>query len=181
MSEHNKVPHKKVSYLAKMRFNPNTGNFEWEGTKEEVLEIYDEIKKREQNNAPQINDNVSVSIPASIKLHFEQRHDMENLSKRMPSVEQLMFYILGKSKFEHDIVEIEKKFFDKQINSRKYGKLYRELRTRLETARKSIEVSNSGAFVRKSTPYRNLPAYTFKKINATPIDTTLEKTSQSSN
>jgi hypothetical protein len=166
--------------MAKLRFDLNTGNAEWEGTPQELLEIYDALKQRDEPkhqviiSVPQVDD--KIPIPDSIRMQITKVSDEQELSKRMPTKEQLMFYILGKQKFEHDIVEVEKKFFGKQINSRKYGKLYRELRTRLEAARKSIEASNSGAFERKPTPYRNLPSYTFKKINATPIDTTLQKT-----
>jgi hypothetical protein len=166
--------------MARLRFDSN-GNLEFEGTPQELLVIYNELKQQTSTKVPskdfpQVISNSSKIPTVMLRAQFVP-NDVEQLFERMPSVEQLTFYILGKTKFEHDIVEVEKRFFGKQINSRQYGKVYRELRTRLEAARKSIEASQRGAFERKPTPYRNLPAYVFKKVNATPIDTALPKTS----
>lgn len=164
--------------MAKLRCNsvndPILNNLEWVGTPQELLDIYDGLKQRLGNNV-QIKTGFSETFDP--KFIPQAQSDMQELSKKMPTVDQLAFYILGKPNFEHDIVDVSKRFFGKQINSRQYGKLYRELRTKLETARKSIEASKRGAFERKPTPYRNLPKYTFKKVNATPLDTTLQKTS----
>lgn len=171
--------------MAKLRCNsvndPILNQLEWEGTPQELLTIYDGLRQR-FGNTLQIGNIISRHYDISPKstdrsTHIMFQSDYPELAKKMPTVEQLILYILGKPRFEHDIVDIGKKFFDRQINSRKYKKLYRELRTKLELARKSIEASQGGAFERKPTPNRNLPSYTFKKINATSLDTSLQKAS----
>jgi hypothetical protein len=170
--------------MAKMRCNsvnnPLLNQLEWEGTPQELLAIYDGLKQR-------ANDNLQLGITitpkttivssgtfASGKIRFKPSDEQE-LSSKMPTVDQLVSYILGKPRFEHDIVEVGKKFFGKQLKSRDYKKLYRQLRMNLETARKSIEVSQQGAFERKRTPDRNLPAYIFKRIHASPFDAAFNK------
>jgi hypothetical protein len=152
-------------------------SIEWTGTPQELLAIYDGLKERLSNNV-QIKTGISEKFePRFVPQFFQSQSDIQELSKKMPSVDQLITYIFEKPRFEHDIVEVEKKFFDKQLNTRIYPKLYRELRAKLDVARKSIEESQRGAFERKPTRHRNLPFYTFKKVNATPIDTTLQKPS----
>lgn len=178
--------------MAKLRCNSTNDSvlnqLEWEGTPQELLAIYDGLKER-LGNALRKEDIVphqydprpkSITEPrlrSITELVFGLPNDYSELAKKMPSVDQLIEYILGKPRFEHDIVDIGKKFFGKQVNSRQYEKLYRELRTKLEFARKSIEASQGGAFERKPTPSRNLPAYTFKKINATSLDISSQKIS----
>lgn len=155
--------------MAKVRYNsakdPILGHFEWEGTPQELLEIYDGLKQR-LGNAIQTRNNVPRRYNLSQK---PIPSDYSELAQKMPSVEQLRTYILGKPKFEHDIVNVAKRFFGKPVKSREYGRLYRQLRNRLETARKQIEAFEGGAFEQKSTPTRNLKAYTFRRVKATPL------------
>jgi hypothetical protein len=167
--------------MAKLRFDPVTGKSEWEGTPQELLAVYDELKKRLGNTIQTENNEQSQSelrfrfIPNHLK--FTPPCDYSELVQKMPTIDQLVRYILGKPKFEHDIVDISMKFFGKQIKSREYGKLYRQLRIRLENARKQIEVHEHGAFERRSGRPRNLKIYTFKRINAMPLGIQPEKTS----
>ena len=170
--------------MAKLRYgsanDPLLKDFEWEGTPQELLEIYDGLKER-LGNTLQVENSIprQYNLPQKpiIRPANRMRSDYSELAKKMPSVEQLMVYILGKPKFEHDIIDVGMKFFGKPIKSREYGRLYRHLRSRLDEARKRIEASEHGAFERKPTPNRNLPAYTFKKISATSLDMSLQKTS----
>lgn len=165
--------------MAKLRCNsvndPILNNLEWIGTPQELLDIYDGLKQRLGNNL-QIQSNIPEAFEPKNMRHFLQ-NDTQELSKKMPTVDQLAVYILGKPRFQHDIVDVSMKFFGKQLKSREYGRLYRQLRIRLDDARKRIEALQRGAFERRPTPDRNLPEYIFKKVNATPLDTTLQKTS----
>ena len=165
--------------MAKLRQDPKTGCFEFEGTPQELLSIYDELKQRKEKTI-QIADTVPHkfdppgTIPPAPSLRLLE---CELLKINMPTVDQLTTYILSKPKFEHDILDVETHFFKKQIKSRKYGRLYRELRTKLENARKSIEVSKHGAFERRSSRPRNLQVYTFKPINSVWLGEPSQKTS----
>jgi hypothetical protein len=164
--------------MAKLRCNsvndPILNQIEWEGTPQELLSIYDGLKQR-------LGNTIQLSSPITIKYDVTRRptigqlrtqvrivppDDYADLAQKMPTVDQLMLYILGKPKFQHDIVDIELNFFKKQINSRKYGRLYRELRNKLEMARKNIESTQHGAFERRSTRPRNLQVYTFRQMSS---------------
>jgi len=162
--------------MAKLRQDPKTGCFEWEGTPQELLSIYAELKQHIEKTV-QIMDTIPHKFDPPIPIHTSLNTEYQQLSKKMPTVDQLMIYILSKPKFEHDIVDVGLKFFGKPIKSRKYGKLYRELRAKLENARKQIEVGQHGAFERKSTHPRNLQRYTFRSVSATPLGIQPEKTS----
>jgi hypothetical protein len=164
-----------ASYMAKMRFDPSTGNAEWEGTPQELLLIYESLKQR-FGNTPRIENPTSPQRDPVPK-HIPPYCDYAELAKKMPTIEQLMTYILSKPRFEHDILDVGVKFFGKPIKSRQYGKLYRELRTKLELVRKAIEVSQRGAFEQRPAPNRNLRIYTFKQVNATPLGLAPQKTS----
>ena len=173
-----------VYYMAKLRQDPKTGCFEFEGTPQELLSIYDELRQRTKENpqAIQIVDTVPRKFDPSVPMRASpnlgaRMLEYEQLSKRMPTVDQLTAYILCKPNFEHDILDVETKFFEKQIKSRKYGRLYRELRAKLENARKSIEISQHGAFERRSARPRNLQVYSFKPINSVLFGQPSQKTS----
>ncbi|MCJ7635371.1 hypothetical protein MUP77_23655 [Candidatus Bathyarchaeota archaeon] len=164
--------------MAKLRCDsasePVLGHFEWEGTPQELLAIYDGLKQR-LGDTIQIGNNVprQYDIPRHTTLHC----DYPELAKKMPTVGQLVNYILSKPKFEHDIADVGLQFFGRQVKSREYGKLYRGLRAKLDMARKAIEVSQHGAFERRSTRPRNLQVYTFRSVSATPLGIQPEKTS----
>ncbi len=164
--------------MAKMRYDsvsdPILGHFEWEGTPQELLVIYDGLKQR-FGNTLQIGNSVPRQYdptpkyivakgPMVLKAPAILKSDYSELAELMPTVEQLIAYILSKPKFEHDIVDVGMKFFHKPLKSRKYGRLYRQLKAKLENARKQIEATQRGAFERRSTPARNLQIYTFKPI-----------------
>ena len=156
-------------------------NFEWEGEPQELLAIYDGLKKR-LGNSLQIDNTIPHKYdpqPKSVSGHLSFRsvvpQDYSEISKKMPTLDQLTEYILTKQKFEHDIIDVGLKFFNKPIRSRQYGRLYRELRAKLENARRSIEASQHGAFERRSARPRNLQVYTFRPVNATPLGLQPEK------
>jgi hypothetical protein len=160
--------------MAKLRCNsindPLLRHLEFEGTPQELLTIYDGLKQR-QGNTLQIGNNVEHQFDPTPKSIVRHPHIILNsecseLTKKMPMLDQLVIYILGKPKFEHDIIDVEMQFFGKQIKSRQYGRLYRELRAKLENARKTIESSQHGAFERRSTHPRNLQRYSFKPMNS---------------
>jgi hypothetical protein len=163
-----------VYSMARMRYDPKTGNFEWEGTAQELLEIYDGLKQRSSNTL-QIGNSIPRRYDIPRKLVTSKIRllpsDYDELEKKMPTVEELVAYVLSKPKYEHDIVDIGKKFFGKQINSRKYGKLYRDLSANLDRARKSIEATQRGAFEQRPAPNRNLRIFSFKQVNATLLGT----------
>jgi hypothetical protein len=159
--------------MAKLRQDPKTGCFEWEGTPQELLSIYDELKQR-LGNTIQIGNTIPHKYDIPPK-HIALQCDYSELAQKMPNTGQLVTYILSKPKFEHDIIDVELKFFGKQIKSREHGRLYRELRAKLESARKMIETSQHGAFERRTTRPRNLQVYTFRSVNATPLGIQPEK------
>jgi len=164
--------------MAKLRYdsvnNPTLRDFVWEGTPEELLSIYDGLKQR-LGNTIQIENNIPRKYDVAPIHNIKLRCDYTELAKKMPTIDQLAIYILSKPKFEHDIVDVATNFFGKQIKSREYGRLYRQLRTRLENARKLIEVNQHGAFERRTTHPRNLQRYTFRPVNAMPLGTQEEK------
>jgi len=163
--------------MAKLRYDSVTGKIEYEGTPEELLSIYDGLKQREIAAKSKETPSSHQEIPIRDWLQSKTAEQKE-LEAKMPTVKEIIEYILSKPKYEHDIVDVSKKFFNgKQIKARQYGKLYRTLRAKLELARQGIEASEGGAFERRRSPYRNLQIYTFKKVNATPLDTTSQKTS----
>ena len=162
--------------MAKLRVFPN-GVTEFEGTDQELLAIYDGLLKKRQTDQIQIVDQVPHKFDPPPPTHRQFALEVQELRKSMPTIDQLITYLLSKPKFEHDILDVETHFFTKQINSRKYGRLYRELRTKLENARKSIEVSQHGAFERRSARPRNLQVYSFRPVNATLLGIQPEKTS----
>lgn len=166
--------------MAKLRCDSINGHFEWEGTPQELLEIYDGLKQR-LGNTIQIENSVprqyDPTPPFVRHAHVLPHCDYSELAKKMPTVAQLTAYILSKPKFEHDIADVGLQFFGRQIKSREYGKLYRELRAKLDMARKAIEVSQHGAFDRRSTHPRNLQVYTFRSVSAMPLGIQPEKTS----
>lgn len=166
-------------YMAKFRIDSIIGHLEFEGTDQEILTIYDGLIKR--HNASNPSNHIQIVNTVSHKYdppkHFVLQCDYSELAKKMPTVDQITTYIMCKPKFEHDIVDVGKKFFDKPINSRQYGKLYRELRMKLENARKQIETTQHGAFERRSAPQRNLQIYSFRSVNATPLGLQPQKTS----
>jgi hypothetical protein len=156
--------------MAKLRIDSVSGTCEFEGTPQELLIIYDGLKQR-LGNTIQIGNAVPsrYDVPRKAvvgRINFGLPADYSELAQKMPTVEQLVLYILGKPRFQHDVIDIELSFFKKQVNSRKYGRLYRELRTKLELARKAIEVREHGAFERRSAHPRNLQVYTFKPITS---------------
>jgi hypothetical protein len=166
--------------MARLRQDPK-GNFEWEGTPQELLSIYDELKQRTEKTI-QITDTVLHKFEPSNAIHTpidlsSRLLEYQQLNEKMPTIDQLTVYILSKPNFEHDILDVETHFFKKQIKSRKYGRLYRELRARLENARKSIEASKHGAFERRSARPRNLKVYTFKPINSVLLGEPPQQTS----
>lgn len=154
--------------MAKLRVyskeDPMLGYSEWIGTPQELLEIYDGLKQR-------LGDTLQTQPPqkATIQLPNRMPSDYSEMTEKMPTVKQLITYILEKPRFEHDIVDVGKKFFGKPVKSREYGRLYRQLKARLETARKEIEAIQRGAFERRSTHPRNLKVYTFRRVNAVPL------------
>jgi hypothetical protein len=162
--------------MAKVRYDSEVdsilGHFEWEGTPQELLEIYDGLKKRLDNNLQLANSVTRVYDP-SPRLIIKGIHtitaESAELAKKMPTIEQLITYIASKQKFEHDVIEIENKFFERQIKSREHGRTYRELRKRLELARKAMEIKYHGAFERRSGRPRNLQIYSFRLVNAAPL------------
>jgi hypothetical protein len=171
--------------MAKLRFDsvnePMLKNSEWEGTPQELLSIYDGLKQR-FGNTTQIGNNVPRQYDPTPLTFVRHAHappycDYPELAKKIPTVEQLESYILSKPKFEHDIIDVARKFFGKPIKSREYGKLYRELSAKLDKARKLIEASEHGAFERRSTRPRNLQVYAFRPVSATPIGLQTEQKS----
>lgn len=172
--------------MAKLRQDPKTGCFEFEGTPQELLSIYDTLKRGTEKTVPlegTIPHGIEPQRPTTVisttalSSIASRMRELQQLDARMPTVDQLITYILSKPKFEHDILDVETHFFEKQVNSRKYGRLYRELRTKLENARKSIEASQHGAFERRSARPRNLQVYAFKPINSVLFGQPPQKTS----
>jgi hypothetical protein len=151
--------------MAKMRYDSANNAFEFEGTPQELLSVYDGLKQRKT-----LSDKEIKRVHERILTQATRQAEHVELESKMPTSEQLVSYILSKPKFEHDIVEVGIKFFGKAIKSRKYGKLYRELRDKLEKTRKLIEADQHGAFERRSGRPRNLQVYTFRSVSATPLE-----------
>jgi len=169
--------------MAKLRYDsindPILGHFEWEGTPQELLSVYDGLKQR-LGNTLQIGNSVPRQYDPTPRPIIRHAHpvlqcDYSELVKKMPTVSQLVTYILSKPKFEHDIADVGLQFFGRQIKSREYGKLYRALRAKLDMARKAIEASQHGAFERRSTHPRNLQVYTFRSVSVMPLSIQPEK------
>jgi hypothetical protein len=167
--------------MAKLRYDSVNGKAEFEGSPEEILAIFDGLKQREI-----AGERIKTIVVNGKRYRATHPHDTEGhtllqpetieqreLEAKMPTIKELFEYILSKPKYEHDIIDVSKKFFGKQIKAREHGKLYRKLKARLELTRKGMEASQRGAFERRRSPYRNLQIYTFKKVNATPLSTTL--------
>jgi hypothetical protein len=145
--------------MPKLRFKIYEQEFEAEGTEEEILSLYDrlcthidELKIAESNS---VN---LATLDAEARAHAA-------LSLSMPTVEQLVSFILSKPKYEHDIVEIEDHFLKKRITSRDNPSLYRKLSFDLQKARKVIETQKAGEFVQHATPSKNLKKYMFKPLS----------------
>lgn len=165
--------------MAKLRcdsvLEPILGHLEWEGSPQELLSVYDGLKQR-LGNTLQIGNNIPQEYDPTPK-HIVLHCDYSELAKKMPTVDQLIEYILTKPKFEHDIADIGVRFFGKQVRSREYGKLYRQLRAKLEIARRRIEADQHGAFERRTTRPRNLHVYAFRSVNAPLLGIQPQKTS----
>jgi len=124
--------------------------FEAEGTEEEIISLYDRLSAHIEE----------VKMAAS-----DAAASLEKSSHNLPTVEQLVSFILGKSRYEHDIVEIEDHFLMKRITSRDSPNLYRKLALDLQKARKVIEAQKQGAFEQQATTKKNLKKYVFKPLS----------------
>lgn len=150
--------------MPKLKFKIYEREFEAEGTEEEILSLYDrlcthmdELKMAKSN---------SVDL-ADLDAEAEK---YEELVQSMPTVEQLVSFILFRPKYEHDIVEIENHFLKKRITSRDNPSLYRKLSFDLQKARKVIETQKQGAFEQQATPTKNLKKYVFKPLSRSLTD-----------
>lgn len=90
---------------------------------------------------------------------------ISSLAQRIPTVDQLITYILSKPpKFEHDILSVANYFLKEKITSRKNPHEYRKLSSSLQNARKIIEHQKQGKFEALPTSEKNLKRYTFKSL-----------------
>ncbi|NWG10285.1 hypothetical protein HXY33_00810 [Candidatus Bathyarchaeota archaeon] len=148
--------------MAKLRYSPATGLFEWEGTTEELVHIYDYLIERENTNTQRVTRNRH--------LHGFRVSDLELMGK-MPTSDALFEYVLSKPRYEHDIKQVGEAFFGKQIKAREYPNLYRKLSYELEKVRKRIEKEKNGAFEQKKSTFRNLKKYIFKPLSRSLLST----------
>lgn len=154
--------------MAKLRYSPASGLFEWEGTIEELARIYDELIERENINTQHIMRNR--------RAHGFRVSDLE-LMQKMPTSDALFEYIMSKPRYEHDIKQIGEAFFGKQIKAREYPNLYRKLSYELEKMRKRIEREKNGAFEQKKSTFRNLKKYVFKPLSRSLMESYGERPS----
>lgn len=138
--------------MAKLTFEVKGKPVTVEGTEEEVISLYERLTEREIQTEVEARQNAEKAV---------ENKPIGN----MPSVEQLTKYILTKSNYEHDIIEIQDRFLAQRITSRGNPSQYRKLSNDLQKARKVIEVQRQGAFEAHTTTARNLKKYIFKPLS----------------
>jgi hypothetical protein len=156
--------------MAKLRYD----HIEFEGTPQELLSIFDGLKQRgivtssDSDVKTLIYNGIRyrASSPEKRRTTLEKITESQNLEARMPTEDQLVEYIVSKPRYEHDIVDVAKRFFGKQIKSREHQRLYRQLHQELVRARARIEIEKRGAFEQHSTSAKNLKVYSFRPVNA---------------
>ena len=140
--------------MVKMKVKRGDREFEFEGEKAEILEIYRELT--------QITP--AVHVTEHRRKTLEGKRVMPNV--KLPSDSDLIEYILSRPKYSHDIVEIQKCFFGVRMSSRANPSLYRRLANQLHRVRKSIEQTEKGEFETITGKAKNLKRYVFHPISS---------------
>jgi hypothetical protein len=141
----------------KLRFKVENQEFEAEGTEEEIVSLYNKVRQNIEG--------YKIEATASLSSSFTVETKEEELARRMPTVEQLISFILSKPKYEHDIVEVENHFLKRRITSRENETLYRKFSFDLQKARKVIEAQKVGTFEQQTTLSKNLKKYVFQPMS----------------
>ena len=151
-----------ICNMPKLKFKIDKEEFEAEGTEEEIISLYDRVRQHIEECKMEA---------ASLSSRFTVRTKEDELARSMPTIEQLIGFILSKPKYEHDIVEVENHFLKKRITSRENETLYRKLSFDLQKARKVIEMQKAGAFEQQATLSKNLKKYIFKPLSRSLTET----------
>jgi len=130
--------------MPKMRYKTRDGiEFEFEGEEEEILRLYQRVV-------------TMVGQPVSSKTEIED--------PELPSDKEVIQYIISKPNFEHDIFDVQERFFGKRFTSRdkETRRMYHRIHRQLRGVRETIEKQVKGKFV-STTGDKGVKRYTFKK------------------
>lgn len=163
----------------KIRLEVKIGDRDYalEGTKAMVLDMLSDLEKKYERKD---STNLSVSVTLPHRTLPPRRVKTKTTTMDVPTVEQLVDYILTKVRYEHNIVEVEDVFWGKKITARENQLLYRKLHDNLGKARHKIETMKQGKFEQQLTSSRNLKKYIFRPIMQTLTQTLNGKTEPTS-
>jgi len=160
----------------KLKFKIADRDIELTGTKQDVLDTVRELEKM-YGGTVNLSANVAIGQPSKERRRTKtaKEHQFE-----IPSVDQLVAYLLTKDKYAYDIFEIEDVFLKQRISARDNQTIYRKLSAALEKARHRIEMMKQGKYEQQLTSSKNLKKYVFKSIVQTLTQTYNGKTSPTS-
>jgi hypothetical protein len=155
------------------------GSKDWKltGTIPMVRDMINDLEKKYEGKG---STNLSASVtvePIIAKVHRKSKvNRTKAVNLDIPTVDQLMEYLLKQDRYEHDILSIEDVFWDRRVTARENQLLYRKLHDNLERARHKIEAITPGKFEQQLTSTKNLKKYVFKPLTQTLMQTLNGKT-----
>ena len=152
---------------------------ELDGTPKELADFIKNLKSQ-----PHSHQSTDLNNGVETKVSFVQNSDFNKIRTEtqfkptlteviLPSVEEIVDYIISKEDFEHHTKELQEKYFGRPVKYRNEPALYGSLDRIVRNARKIIVKEHNGTW--DSTERRNLggktnvTVYKFIKKEETPI------------
>jgi hypothetical protein len=155
------------------------GSKDWKltGTIAMVRDMINDLEKKYEGKES-ANLGVSVAVePIIAKVHRKSKvNRTKAVNLDIPTVDQLVEYLLKQDRYEHNILDIEDVFWGKRVTARENQLFYRKLHDNLERARHRIETTKPGKFEQQLTSTKNLKKYIFKPLTQTLMPTLNGKT-----